>query len=384
MSHVYYMNRCIGLAKLGAGFVAPNPMVGSVLVHNEKIIGEGFHQKFGGPHAEVHCIRSVKEEHLISQSTLYVSLEPCSYFGKTPPCTDLIIQNKISKVVIGCLDLNREVNGKGIEKLKAAGVEVEFGIHENECKNLNRRFIKFQTKQRPYVILKWAQTADGKMADSPSEGKASPNPSQGGALESSKGKESFTQSVSKVPPCGGFRGASRLLISNKYSNRLVHKWRSEEASILVGTNTAMMDDPELTTRLWPGPSPVRMVLDMNLSLPSDLKLFNQQVRTVIFNAVKHDETGGLVYYKIKKEGSLIQQIMNALYKLNILSVIVEGGAKLIQSFLDEGIWDEARVISNKQLAIDKGLAAPQLMNGFKIDEINFLTDEIKIYTRNNS
>jgi diaminohydroxyphosphoribosylaminopyrimidine deaminase / 5-amino-6-(5-phosphoribosylamino)uracil reductase len=386
MSHVYYMNRCIGLAKLGAGFVAPNPMVGSVLVHNEKIIGEGFHQKFGGPHAEVHCIRSVKEEHkiLISQSTLYVSLEPCSYFGKTPPCTDLIIQNKISKVVIGCLDPNREVNGKGIEKLKAAGVEVEFGIHENECKNLNRRFIKFQTKQRPYVILKWAQTADGKMAASPSEGKASPNPSQGGALESSKGKESFTQSVSKVPPCGGFREASRLLISNEYTNRLVHRWRSEEASILVGTNTAMMDDPELTTRLWPGPSPVRMVLDMNLSLPSDLKLFNQQVRTVIFNAVKHDETGGLVYYKIKKEGSLIQQIMNALYKLNILSVIVEGGAKLIQSFLDEGIWDEARVISNKQLAIDKGLAAPQLMNGFKIDEINFLTDEIKIYTRNNS
>lgn len=345
MSHVHYMNRCIGLAKLGAGFVAPNPMVGAVLVHNDKIIGEGFHQKFGGPHAEVHCIRSVKEEdkNLISQSTLYVSLEPCSYFGKTPPCTDLVIQNKIPKVVIGCLDPNREVNGKGIEKLKAAGVEVEFGILENECKDLNKRFFTFQKKQRPYVILKWAQTSNG-------------------FLSSGTGK--------------------RLLISNEYSNRLVHKWRSEEASILVGTNTAMMDDPELTTRLWPGPSPMRLVLDINLRLPSDLKLFNHQVPAIIFNNVKHEETGSLIYYKIEKDGSLIQQIINALYKLNILSVIAEGGAKLLQSFIDEAIWDEARVFSNKQLTIDKGLAAPQLMNGFQIDEINYLSDEIKIYTRN--
>ena len=203
------MHRCIQLAKLGAGYVAPNPMVGAVLVQRDRIIGEGYHQQYGGPHAEVNCIASVNEtdKDLISASTLYVSLEPCSHFGKTPPCADMIIKHKIPKVVIGSRDPSKEVNGKGIEKLKAAGVEVEVGILENECKTLNRRFFIFNTQHRPYIILKWAQTADHKIAGITDE---------------------------------------RLFISSEVTNRLVHKWRSEEASILVGTNTALYDDPELT------------------------------------------------------------------------------------------------------------------------------------------
>jgi diaminohydroxyphosphoribosylaminopyrimidine deaminase/5-amino-6-(5-phosphoribosylamino)uracil reductase len=284
------MHRCLELAKLGAGYVAPNPMVGAILVNDGRIIAEGWHQQYGGPHAEVNCIASVKEEdkELIPQSTLYVSLEPCVHHGKTPPCTDLIIQHQIKKVVIGCRDPFKEVDGKGIEKLKAAGVEVELAdrLLAYECKNINKRFFTFHTKQRPYIILKWAQTADGKMAPSPPEGEASPNPSEG--------------------------GASRLLISNEYSNRLVHKWRSEEAAILVGTNTALLDNPELTTRLWTGPSPIRLVVDMGLKLPSSLKIFDQQVRTIIFNTVKQEEDGKLLFYKITRNKSLVLQLLNAL------------------------------------------------------------------------
>ncbi|MBL0130130.1 MAG: bifunctional diaminohydroxyphosphoribosylaminopyrimidine deaminase/5-amino-6-(5-phosphoribosylamino)uracil reductase RibD [Chitinophagaceae bacterium] len=373
------MERCLELALRGAGYVAPNPMVGAVLVYEDRIIGEGWHQQYGEAHAEVNSIESVKEKdkHLISQSTLYVSLEPCAHFGKTPPCTDLIIKNKIPKVIMGCRDPFKEVDGKGIEKLKAAGVDVEVGILENECKELNKRFFTFHIKLRPYVILKWAQTGDGMIA-------ASPNPSQGGALESAKNKESFALSGSEVPPCGGFRGASRLLISNEYSNRLVHKWRSEEAAILVGTNTALQDDPELTTRLWLGNSPVRLVIDMNLRLPTFLKVFNGEVKTIIFNTVRQEEKENLLYFKLEKNKNLVPQLMNALYQLNIQSVLVEGGAKLLQSFIDEGIWDETRVVSSVELRPDSyrdssGLAAPVLANAIKTSEQMIITDKIEIY-----
>ena len=338
----FFMHRCLELAKLGAGYVAPNPMVGAVLVYEDKIIGEGYHQQYGGPHAEVNCINSVKEQDKdkISRSILYVSLEPCNHFGKTPPCTDLIIANQIPEVVISCRDPFKEVDGKGIEKLKAAGVKVIVGILEQECKQLNKRFFTFHTQHRPYIILKWAETADGKIAAD---------------------------------------GTSRLLISNEQTNRLVHKWRSEEASILVGTNTALLDDPELTTRHWSGPNPVRLVIDMALKLPSTLKIFNDKQRTVIFNSVKNEEQGNLYYYQVTENVSLVHQIVNALYQMKIQSVIVEGGARLLQSFIDEAMWDEVRIIKNEELKIKNGLAAPELLLKNANEEMKIINDSIKIY-----
>jgi len=337
------MFRCLELANLAAGKVAPNPMVGAVLVNNEKIIGEGYHQKFGEAHAEVNCINSVRKEdkNLVEKSTLYVSLEPCSHFGKTPPCTDLIIKNKIPKVVIGCKDVFKEVDGKGIRKLQEAGIEVITGVLEKECRELNKRFFTFHLEQRPYIILKWAQTAD---------------------LKISSGTD------------------NRLLISNEYSNRLVHKWRSEEASVLVGTNTAVNDDPELTTRLWIGPSPVRMIVDMDLRLPSWLKIFNQQVRTIVFNKIKHEESGNLMYYQVTEDVPLVHQVVNALYYLNIQSLIVEGGAKLLQSFIDEDIWDEARIITSTKMIAGIGLPAPQFNKSVFSASSYLHDDRIQIFT----
>lgn len=335
------MQRCLELAGRGAGFVAPNPMVGAVLVYNDRIIGEGYHQQYGQAHAEVSCLHSIREfdKEYISQSVMYVSLEPCAHFGKTPPCADLIIQHKIPKVVIGCRDPFKEVNGKGIEKLKAAGIEVELGIMEKECKELNKRFFTFYTKHRPYIILKWAQTADRKIAN----------------------------------------GIERLFISNELSNRLVHKWRSEEAAILVGTNTVLADDPSLTTRLWNGLSPVRLVVDMHLRLPSSLKVFNKKVKTVVFNVIKHREDGDILFYQVAEDVSLVHQILNALYQLKIQSVLVEGGARLLQSFINEGVWDEVRTITNRQLTTGNGLAAPLFDSATKEDELELSHDIIEIY-----
>jgi len=354
------MRRCLELAKLGLGNVAPNPMVGAVLVYNDRVIGEGYHQQYGLAHAEVNCIDSVAEadKKLIPSSTLYVSLEPCAHFGKTPPCADLIIKQKISKVIIGCRDPFKEVDGKGIEKLKAAGIHTETGALEEECKELNRRFFSFHTKQRPYVILKWAQTADGFIA-------VPMDPAIGLTLKD-PGKRN-----------------DRLHISNEFSSRLVHKWRSEEAAILVGTNTALYDDPELTTRLWPGHSPVRLILDMDLRLPPHLKIFDHSVRTIVFNSIKEEEDKGLLYYRLTKNAGIVEQVMNALYHLNIQSVLVEGGAKLLQSFINERKWDEARVIINKQMTLqgdlnaDPGLRAPVLDDMMFQQEITIGTDIIK-------
>jgi len=348
-----YMHRCLELAQLGAISVAPNPMVGAVLVYENKIIGEGYHQKYGEAHAEPNCIASVKEEdeHLIRQSALFVSLEPCAHFGKTPPCVDLIIQKKIPRVIVGCRDPFVEVNGKGIEKLKAAGIEVELGILEDECKELNKRFFTFHTQHRPYVILKWAQTLDNKIAN-----------------------EDY----------------SRVLISGEATNRLVHEWRSEEMAIAIGTNTALFDDPELTTRLAPGKNPVRIVVDTDLRLPKSLKLFNSKTPTIVFNTKEHNlplenisvrelketEVG---YYQVTEDVNLVHQMMNALYKMNIQSVLIEGGSYLLQSFIDDGVWDEARIITNEQLSIGAGLPAPILKDSLLQNSEQLFSDVIRTY-----
>ena len=338
-----YMQRCLYLAQLGAGWVAPNPMVGAVLVYDQNIIGEGYHQKFGEAHAEVNCINSVKknDKQFISKSTMFVSLEPCAHFGKTPPCTDLIIESNIPRVVIGCRDPFKKVNGKGIQKLQDADVQVIVNVLEKECIEINKRFFLFNTQHRPYIILKWAMTADRKMAGT---------------------------------------DGNRLYITGEITNRVVHKWRSEEAAILVGTNTTILDNPELTTRLWQGRSPVRLVIDMNLEVPVSHKIFNREAETVIFNARKHEE-GNPFYYQVTNDVSLVQQVIHALYQMKIQSVLVEGGARLLQSFLDEGMWDEARVITNNQLRIREGLKAPNLMHEQKIEEENYFSDVIE-YFRN--
>jgi diaminohydroxyphosphoribosylaminopyrimidine deaminase/5-amino-6-(5-phosphoribosylamino)uracil reductase len=303
----------------------PNPMVGAVLVYNDTIIGEGFHRFYGESHAEVNCLASVKEEnkHLIPDSTLFVSLEPCAHTGRTPPCTHLILKHGIKKVVVGCSDPFKQVNGKGIQMLRSAGVEVETGILEKECIALNKRFFTFHTKHRPYIVLKWAQTNDQHVA-----------------------AENY----------------ARLYITNDLANRLVHKWRSEEASILVGTNTALYDDPELTNRLWAGHNPVRLVVDLELKLPATLKLLNGKGRTIIFNTLMHEEKENLLYYQVTHDVNLVHQMVNALYHHNIQSVLVEGGSRLLKTFLDDGLWDEVRVITATEMHTSKGIRSPLLQN----------------------
>ena len=335
-----YMLRCLQLAALGAGSVAPNPMVGAVLVYADKIIGEGFHQKYGEAHAEVNCINSVKEidKPFIEKSTLYVSLEPCNHFGKTPPCTDLILQNKISKVVIGCIDVYKEVAGKGILKLQKAGVEVVTGILEKECIELNKRFFTFHQKFRPFIILKWAQSINGKI----------------GADD------------------------RRVLISNEYTNRIVHKWRSEESAILIGTNTVLQDDPLLTNRLWRGKNPVRIIIDKNLKLQTSFKIFNADSKTIIFNLLQNSVKENLLYIKLRKE-NFLNDLMNSLFENNIQSVIIEGGAKTLQSFIDKDLWDEARVIINEELIIENGIAAPEMKNFISIKQERNTGDLINYY-----
>jgi diaminohydroxyphosphoribosylaminopyrimidine deaminase/5-amino-6-(5-phosphoribosylamino)uracil reductase len=343
------MNRCIQLAKLGAGNVAPNPLVGAVLEFDNKIIGEGYHQKYGEAHAEVNCINSVKEENkfIIEKSTLYVSLEPCSHYGKTPPCVDIIIKNKIKKVVIGCIDVYKEVAGKGIQKLKDAGIEVISGILEKDCIDLNKRFFTFHQKFRPYIILKWAQSVNGKIAGT-------------------------------LPLLSEENINKRIYISNDYSNRLVHKWRSEEAAILVGTRTAMQDDPLLTTRLWAGRNPTRIVIDKELQLSPGLKVFNNEAKTIIYNSKKDSIGENLVYIKLENE-NFLEQLLDSLFEMNIQSVLVEGGAKTLQSFIDNGLWDEGRVITNENLFIENGIAAPELKNCTVERKERYFGDGINYY-----
>jgi diaminohydroxyphosphoribosylaminopyrimidine deaminase/5-amino-6-(5-phosphoribosylamino)uracil reductase len=339
-----FMRRCLKLAELGAGYTSPNPLVGAVLVHDGRIIGEGHHKQYGGPHAEVNCIGSVSEDHrsVISKSTLYVSLEPCVHHGKTPPCTDLILREKIPRVVIGCRDPFSEVDGKGIEKLLSHGVKVDYPILNKESKESNRRFITFHQQKRPYIILKWAQSANYKMS--------------------------------------GMSG-KREMISNGYSNRLVHKWRSEEAGIMVGTNTALMDNPELTVRLWNGKNPIRIVIDLGLRLPDSLKLFDGKFQTVVINNLTDLTAGNILFKKLNPQKTIISSILSTIYSLNILSVIVEGGPHLLQSFLDDGSWDEIRTITNNELLIPEGIHAPDIQDLKIMRSEHFGTDTVRFYKK---
>ena len=319
------MQRCLDLASLGLGKVAPNPMVGAVLVYDNKIIGEGFHQQYGQAHAEVNCINSVKQhnQHLIEKSTLYVSLEPCNHFGKTPPCSDLIVSHKIPKVVIACTDPFEKVNGSGIKKLLDSGVEVVTGILEKEAIELNKRFFTFHQQKRPYIILKWAQ--------------------------------------SKNHCISGFQG-NPVKISNALTDILVHKWRSEEAAILVGTNTVMLDNPALTTRNWQGKNSIRIYIDRNLKIEQTAKILDQSSPTIILNQQINKKEGENDFIKIDFEHEFIPQFNELLYKKNIQSVIIEGGSKLLQTFIDADVWDEARIITNLSMFIDEGIASPNFEN----------------------
>ncbi len=334
------MYRCLQLAQLGCGHVAPNPMVGAVLVYNHRIIGEGYHAQYGKAHAEVNCINSVAEidKVLIEKSTLYVSLEPCVHFGKTPPCTNLILQHKIPKVVIGCSDSFASVNGKGIQQLKDNGVQVVYGVLENECRELNNRFFTFHTKQRPYITLKWAQSKNGKIAGKSNE---------------------------------------RIFISNDITNRLVHKWRTQEAAIMVATNTALNDNPLLTARLWEGKNPARILLDETLKVPITNSIFNADAKTIVFNAIKTAEEKNIQYHKLNNFN--LSVVLNALYILNIQSVLVEGGGKLLQSFIDSNLWDEIRVIENTEVSIEDGLQAPIIKNAYLTKKEISLNDTISYY-----
>lgn len=319
-----YLRRCIELAKNGLGRTYPNPLVGSVVVWNDQIIGEGWHQQAGKAHAEVNAIRSVKDSSLLKEATIYVNLEPCSHYGKTPPCVDLIIENQIKNVVIGTVDPNPKVSGTGVKKLMQHCENVHVGILTDECEELNKRFFTFQRAKRPYVILKWAQTKDGFIAPK-------------------------TQEIGKP-----------FWITNVYSKQLVHKWRSEEQGILVGTNTALKDNPSLNTRLWEGKNPVRILIDRNLkTLHKDLNLLDKQIKTIIFCENPEESEENLIFEGIDFQKDIPEQILARLYEHDLQSVIIEGGQKTLQSFINAGLWDEARVFTgNKYLS--EGIAAPKL------------------------
>lgn len=339
-----YISRCLKIAEKGISLSSPNPSVGAVLVFENKIIGEGFTSAYGGAHAEVNCLNSVKkkDKHLIKNSTLYVSLEPCSHFGKTPACSLLIINSEIKKVVIGSLDPNPLVAGKGLKALQTKGINVEYNILKEECEFLNRRFYTFHQKKRPYVILKWAQTKNGYF--SPLDG-------------------------------------SRFWITNKYSNQLVHRWRTEEMSILIGKSTAKTDNPRLNARLYKGKNPIRIVIDKKLELAKNLILFNQEIKTIIFNTKENKKDKLLTYIKIDFSKNVEIQILKELYNLEINSVIIEGGAKTINSFIDKNLWDEARILTGKT-NLENGILAPKLKGksikhfGLHNDFINILINTI--------
>lgn len=340
----------MNLAVLGQGRVSPNPLVGAVLVHGDRIIGEGWHREYGQAHAEVNCIHdAVSKGHasLLRESTLYVNLEPCAHMGKTPPCADLIIQSRIPRVVIANRDPFELVDGQGIEKLEKAGVAVILGIEEDRGTELNKRFFRFHLFRRPYVVLKWAQTAEGIM---------------------------------------GITG-ERLSISNEITNRLVHRWRGEEAAIMIAVNTAMTDNPLLTNRLASGPSPIRILLDPHLRAHNDLRLFKSPGRVLVFNYSREkmqDETPGqalIQYLRIRDESPALPQVLQKLHELGIQSLLVEGGAKLLQTFIAESSWDEARVIRGKSVPVvdEKAVKAPVMDDMYFVEKQCLRGDEIHYY-----
>lgn len=346
--HEKYINRCIELAKNGQGTTYPNPLVGSVIVYESKIIGEGWHYQSGRPHAEVNAVNSVKNKKLLRNATIYVSLEPCSHFGKTPPCSDLIIKENIKNVVIGTVDPYAKVAGKGIKKLIEAGCNVTVGVLEEQCRQLNRRFFTFHEKKRPFIILKWAESIDGY--------------------------------ISPLNPGTGTNKPEPYWISNKFSRQLVHKWRSQEQAILVGTNTALMDDPSLTTRDWHGTSPLRILIDRTLRVSSGFNLLNQRTPTLVFTQVNvsSEKKENLTYRKISFDEKIIYKILDELYAMGVQSVIVEGGLQTLQSFIKEGIWDEARIFRNTS-EFKNGTRAPVISGKLSVKK-NILTDELTVWT----
>jgi diaminohydroxyphosphoribosylaminopyrimidine deaminase / 5-amino-6-(5-phosphoribosylamino)uracil reductase len=332
-----FMKRALELARLGIGLVSPNPRVGCVVVHNDIIVGEGWHQKHGEAHAEVNAIESVPNKSLLKESTLYVNLEPCSHTGKTPPCADLLIRHQVKKVVVSNLDSNPLVSGRGIKKLRATGIEVVTGILEKEGRELNKRFFTFMEKQRPYILLKWAETSDGFIARENHDSK---------------------------------------WISNEYSRQLVHKWRTEEDAVLVGSKTTSHDNPELNVRAWSGRNPVRVVLDRFLRLNDTLHVFDRSQKTLCYNVLKHEEHANLSLVRIDEQ-NFIQNVLDDLYKRKIQSVIVEGGATILKAFIDAGLWDEAKVfVSDKDFG--KGIQSPQL-HGNLIAQESVFNDTLRTY-----
>jgi diaminohydroxyphosphoribosylaminopyrimidine deaminase/5-amino-6-(5-phosphoribosylamino)uracil reductase len=330
-----YIERCIQLAKNGLGTSYPNPLVGSVIVYDNKIIGEGWHRKAGEPHAEVNAINSVKDKSLLKKSTIYVSLEPCSHFGKTPPCCDLIIKNEIPNVVIGTIDPNVKVAGNGIKKLIEAGLKVSVGVLEGECKELNKRFFTFHQKKRPYIILKWAESQDGFIAPD----------------------TTFRKNLNdneKKP----------VWITNPYSRQLVHKWRSEEQAILVGTQTVIDDNPKLDVRDWTGNNPIRLVLDQNKRIPSNSNVLENQSKTIIFTKTTGNiNKEKLIFDIIDFRKNIAQQLAEAMYRHQIQSVIIEGGRQTLQTFIDANLWDEARIFSGNTI-FTEGIGAPALPKSY--------------------
>ena len=340
----FYINRCLQLANNGVGFTRPNPSVGAVVVHSDKIIGEGFTSAYGGNHAEVNAIASVTNTELLKEATIYVTLEPCSHFGKTPPCADLIVQQKLKRVVIGALDTNPLVAGKGVARIEAAGIDVTTGVLEEECRQQHQRFFTVQNKKRPYIILKWAESKDGFIAPK-------------------------TKDVREP-----------IWISNTYSKQLVHKLRAREHAILVGTNTAIEDNPKLSVRTWGGNNPVRVVIDENLKTPKESFLFDSSVKTIfITNGIEIDvnNSENLVIEKINFNANIASQICEVLMKHNIQSIIIEGGAKTLQTFIDLNLWDEALVFTG-DVNLKDGIKAPKL-NAQTQSQEKIKSDILNIY-----
>lgn len=345
--HENYMKRCLELAEMGAGTVSPNPMVGAVIVHQDRIIGEGYTSPYGGAHAEVNAIQQVidtygeEAESMLKAAEIYVSLEPCAHFGKTPPCANLLVKHQLQKVYIACLDPFAKVNGQGVKILQDGGLDVEIGILEEEAKWVNRRFFTKLSQFRPYVILKWAETADRYFAP---------------------------------------LDAAQSWISNEASKQLVHKWRAEEDAILVGTATALIDNPSLTVRLWKGRNPKRILIDKNLDVPAEAHVLNDEAETFIFNAEKADWQASNKYIALENfDLYLPQQLLYQLYLMDIQSILIEGGVKTLQRFIDAGLWDEARVFQSPQ-TWGAGVPSPTF-HGEQLQRIKVSTDTLTTYKR---
>lgn len=340
---IKYMQRCLDLAKLGERRVAPNPMVGSVVVHDGLIIGEGFHRKWGQAHAEVNAIASVKQTELLSQSTLYVNLEPCSHHGKTPPCADLIVENRIPRVVVGTIDPFSEVAGRGIERLRQNGCEVVVGVLENECLELNRRFFTFHQKKRPYIILKWAETADG-LVDTD-------------RTEADHGQPTW--------------------ITNEMARIAVHKQRASEQAILIGTETALKDNPSLTVRDWFGEQPLRIVADRFHRIDTHSNLFDGKAPTLCVTNSKNSNKQQAEFLIVPNESDVIDTTLEHLYNNGIQSVIIEGGPTMLQSFINRNLWDEAHVYIG-QLSFGSGIRAPRFQARPQCFD-RFYNSELRVY-----